>query len=67
MAYHYVNRGTNCIMDDMARRTLEARATITFWDGQLSKDTPRNQLHDVYEQQGKKPCLNWGALPEPFD
>ena len=49
MAYCHVTRDTNCITDDMARQALEARATITFWDGQVLEDAPGNQLQDVYE------------------
>ena len=34
----------------MARRALEARETIIFWDGEVPNDAPGNQLQDVYEQ-----------------
>ena len=67
MAYCHVTRDANCIPDNMARRALEARATITFWDGQVPKDAPGNQLQDIYKQQGNKPWLDWARLPEPFD
>ena len=67
MAYCHVTRDANCILDDMARQALEARATITFWDRQVPKDAPGNQLQDVYEQQGIKPWLDWASLPKPFD
>ena len=67
MAYCHVTRDTNCILDDMARWALEARATITFWDRQVPKDAPGNQLQDVYKQQGIKPWLDWASLPEPFN
>ena len=67
MAYSHVTRDANCIPDDMARRALEAQATITFWDGQVPKDTPGNQLQDVYKQQGIKLQLNWASLPELFN
>ena len=50
MAYRQVTRDANCIPDDMAKWALEARATIIFWDGQVSEDALRNQLQDVYEQ-----------------
>ena len=53
--------------DNMARWALEARATITFWDGQVPEDAPGNQLQDVYEQQGIKPQLDWASLPKPFE
>ena len=42
VAYCHVNRDANCVADDMARQALEARATITFWDGQVPKDAPGN-------------------------
>ena len=42
VAYHHVTRDANCVKDDIARRALEARATITFWDGQVPKDAPEN-------------------------
>ena len=58
---------TNCVTDNIARRALEARATITFWDGQVPEDAPGNQLQDVYEQQGIKLWLDWADLPELFD
>ena len=48
MAYCHVTRDANCIADDMARWALEARATITLWDGQVPEDAPGNQLQDVY-------------------
>ena len=51
----------------MARWALEARATITLWDGQVPEDAPGNQLQDVYKQQGIKPWLDWASLPELFD
>ena len=34
----------------MARRALEAREIIIFWDGEVPDDAPGNQLQDVYEQ-----------------
>ena len=67
MAYCYMTRDANCIVDDMARWALEAQAIITFWDGQVPKDVPGNQLQDVYEQQGMKPWLDWASLPKPFN
>ena len=33
----------------------------------MPKDTPGNQLLDVYEQQGIKLRLDWASLPELFD
>ena len=42
MAYHHVTRDANSVMDDMARRALETRATITFWDRQVPEDAPGN-------------------------
>ena len=67
MAYFHMTRDANCIADNMARRALEAQATITFWDGQVPKDALRNQLQDVYEKQGMKQQLDWASLPEPFN
>ena len=42
VAYCYITRDANYVADDMARRALEAPATITFWDGQVPEDAPRN-------------------------
>ena len=67
VAYCHIFRNANCVVDDMARWALEAQATITFWDRQVPKDVPRNQLQDVYKQQGMKPQLDWASLPEPFN
>ena len=67
MAYCHMIRDANCVVDNMARWALEARATITFWDGQVPEDAPENQLQDVYEQQGLKPRLDWLSLPKPFN
>ena len=67
MAYCHVTRDANCIVDDMARRALELRATITLWDGQVPKDAPGNQLQDVYKQQVMKPRLDWASLPKLFN
>ena len=67
MAYHHVTRDANCIPEDMTRRALEARATITFWDKQVPEDAPGNQIQNVYKQQGIKPQLNWASLPKPLD
>ena len=67
MAYHYMTRDANCIPDDMARCALEARATISLWDGQVAKDAPGNQLQDIYKQQGIKPWLDCASLSEPFN
>ena len=62
-----MTRDANCIVDNMARRALEARATITFWDGQVPEDTLGNQLQYVYEQQGIKLQPDWASSHEPFD
>ena len=42
MAYRHMTRDTNCVANDMARRALEARATITFWDRQVPENAPDN-------------------------
>ena len=67
MAYCHMTRDANCIMGNMARRALEAQATITLWDRQVPEDAPGNQLHDNYKQQGMKLQLDWASLPEPFN
>ena len=50
MAYRYVTRDANSVLDDIARRALEARETIIFWDGEVPNDALGNQLHNIYEQ-----------------
>ena len=67
MAYCHVARDANCILDNMARRALEARMTIIFWDGQVPEDAPGNQLQDIYKQQGVKLWLAWADLPKPYN
>ena len=67
VAYHHVTRDTNCIVDNVARRALDKRATITFWHGKACKDALGNQLQDIYQQQGMKLWLDWASLPELFD
>ena len=42
VAYCHMTRESNCITDNIARRALEARATIIFWDGQVLEDAPGN-------------------------
>ena len=46
----------------MARWALEAQAIITFWDRQVPKDAPGNQLQDVYKQQGMNAMAGLGKL-----
>ena len=58
IAYFHVTRDANCIIDNMSRQILEVWATITLWDGQVPEDAPRNQLQDVYKQQGEKQQLD---------
>ena len=67
VAYCHATRDANCIPDNMARRALEARETIIFWDREVPDDAPGNQLQDVYEQQGVKQWLDWADLPKPFN
>ena len=67
VAYYHITGDANCVMDDMTRWALEARATITFWDSQVPEDVSGNYLQDVYEQQGMNSWLDWLSLPEPFD
>ena len=50
VAYCYIIRDANCIANNIARRALEAWATITFWDGQVPEDAPRNLLQDISKQ-----------------
>ena len=42
MTYCHMTRDAICVADNMARWALEARATITFWDGKVPKDAPGN-------------------------
>ena len=42
MAYQHVTSDANCILDDMARRALEARETIIFQDREVPDDAPGN-------------------------
>ena len=42
MGYCHMTRDANCIADDMARRALEPRATITFWDRHVPEDATGN-------------------------
>ena len=62
-----MTRDANCIPDDMARRALEARATITFWDGQVPEDALAISYKMSIKQQGIKPQLDWASLPKLFD
>ena len=58
------NRDTNCVMDNMVRQAPEVWATMTLWEGLVPKNAPGNQLQGFYEQQGKKPSLDWVDLPK---
>jgi hypothetical protein len=35
VAYRHVSRDANTVADDMARRALEAKTDIVYWDGQV--------------------------------
>ena len=48
VTYYHITKDTNCVMDDIAKWALEAKATITLWEGQVPKDVPGNQLQDVF-------------------
>ena len=41
VAYRHVTRDANRVPDDMARRALEARETIIFWDREVPNDATR--------------------------
>jgi hypothetical protein len=49
VAYRHITRDANTVADDMARRALEAKTDIVYWDGQVPDDAPPNQLPDIYQ------------------
>lgn len=51
VAYRHVTRDANLVADDMARRSLEEKCDILFWNGNVPPDAPTNQITQVYEQQ----------------
>ena len=42
MAYRHVTRDANAVADDMARRALEEKSDVVFWNGDIPKDAPPN-------------------------
>ena len=48
VAYRHVTRDANKVPDDMARRALEEKQDLLFWDGEVPSDAPANQLPDIY-------------------
>ena len=52
--------------DDMARRALEEKKDVVFWNGKVPEDAPGNQVDEVYEQFDEAPALDWSKLPEPL-
>ena len=64
VAYRHVTRDANTVADDMARRALEAKTDIVYWDGQVPDDAPPNQLPDIYQQQQPTEQLDWTGVPE---
>ena len=51
VAYRHVTRDANTVADDMARRALEAKTDVVYWNGLIPDDAPANQLPDIYQQQ----------------
>ena len=51
VAYLHVTRDANTVADDMARRALEAKTDVVYWNGLIPDDAPANQLSDIYQQQ----------------
>ena len=50
VAYRHVTRDANVVPDDMARRALEERSDVVYWNGLTPEDAPPNQLPDIYYQ-----------------
>ena len=40
VAYRHVTREANTVPDDMARRALEEKSNIIFWNGIVPEDAP---------------------------
>ena len=40
VAYRHVTRDANVVPDDMARRALEEKTDIIFWNGEVPEDAP---------------------------
>ena len=67
VAYRHVTREANAVADDMARRALEEKGDVVYWNGKVPPDAPDNQLTAVYAQQEPQLHLDWSTMPEPFD
>lgn len=42
MAFRHTERRYNQVADDMARRALELKSQVIFWDGSVPEDAPDN-------------------------
>lgn len=42
VAYRHVTREANTVPDDMARRALEEKTDILYWNGEVPADAPKN-------------------------
>ena len=42
VAYRHMTREANMVPDDMARRALEEKSDIIFWNGQVPEGAPAN-------------------------
>ncbi len=42
VSYRHTKRELNTVPDDMARRALEAEATVVYYDGKVPEDAPKN-------------------------
>ncbi len=50
IAYRHVTRDANTVADDMARRALEEKCDVIYWNGATPESAPPNQLPEVYRQ-----------------
>ena len=41
-AYRHVTRDANTVPDDMARRALDAKVDVVYWNGEAPADAPPN-------------------------
>ena len=60
VAYCHVTRDANCVPDNMARRALEARETIIFWDGEVPDDAPRKSATGRLQAIGSEATAGLG-------
>ena len=47
VVFYHISRDSNCVTDNMARWVLYAKASVTYWDGQMPKDAPGNQMEHI--------------------